>query len=91
MTAIADHIAAARAELADTLQYLSPAARIELATAACIENGGSLVPANICKGTPHYAEISLLGVYHAGNDEAEAIANWIKAVRRIEAAAPEAA
>lgn len=87
MRAVADHIRAARAELAGELEAMAVSDRRLAVWDACIETGGSFVPANICKGAAHFAELNLLGVYHSGNDAAEAIANWIKAVHRLESEA----
>lgn len=74
-----------RRALAARLRPLCNEARIDLVIETCIDTGGTFVPAN-AKGdrNSHYAELSLLGIYHQGNDAAEAIANWIKAITRME-------
>lgn len=84
MSTFAEHERRARAELANTLERLRDDDRAAAMAEACMETGGSLVPQGSGKWGPHYAEVKCLGVYHAGNDIAEAIANWIKAVRRME-------
>jgi hypothetical protein len=78
-------IRAARVQMATELELLDPAARVTAAYHAVIDTGGTFVP-NRASGTwgPHYAELKLLDVSHSGTTDAEAVANWIKAVHRIE-------
>ena len=90
MTTFAEHERRARTELAEALTAMDSEHRLATMTDACIETGGTLVPQSVGKWGPHFAEIRCLGVYHAGNDIAEAIANWIKAVYRMEAGSADA-
>lgn len=84
MTTFSEQLKQARADLAAALIPMDADQRVELMIDACIETGGSLVPAGVCAGGAHYAEINCLGIYHSGNDVPEAIASWIKAVHRTE-------
>ncbi|MAY85557.1 MAG: hypothetical protein CML02_02355 [Pseudooceanicola sp.] len=87
MSAVATEIRHARLVLASELELLPVADRAEAMRAACIDTGGCFVPARTVQGGTHYAEVSCLGVYHAGADMAEAITHWIKAVHRMEISA----
>lgn len=81
-----DPIRAARLELATELEMLPDAARVRVVRAEVTRTGGTLIPPR--QGGAwgsHWAELSLLGVSNAGDDEATAIVGWIKAVLRMEA------
>ncbi len=81
-----------RRQLADELERLPEAARVAKAYETCEATGGWLIPPNVCGNWgSHWAEIDLLEVSATGDNEAEAVANWIRAVRRMDAAAEMAA
>jgi uncharacterized membrane protein YcaP (DUF421 family) len=73
-----------RTDLVEQLRPQDPATRVSTIETACIETGGTLIPANAPGDrNAHFAELSLLGVYHQGNDTAEVVNNWMKAVARL--------
>lgn len=82
---LAQQIARQRRALVARLRGMDTPERLAEVEQACIETGGTLIPENMGGNrNPHYAELSLMGIYHQGNDVAEAIANWMKAVMRQE-------
>lgn len=78
--AIADCIAAQRRNLAHRLDRNDPAERDVMVQHACIETGGTLVPAGMNGGS--FAELDLLGITEYGETDEEVIANWIKSAKR---------
>ena len=77
-----------RLDHAAELEFLDPPARVTMARALALETGGSLtVPRPGDSWSSHWAELSLLGVQATGDTPAEAVALWIRAVFRMDAAA----
>lgn len=89
MTALYDGITAktaqARRELAARLEPLDAASRVTEMRKAVRQSGGYLFEQGT--GGSLFAELNCLGIYHHGNDTAEAVAGWIKAIVRIESEA----
>lgn len=82
--------AAQRRRLAADLRSLPNPERIQRVKELCIDTGGNLIlPQSDTNWGPVYAELSLLGLYHMGEDTDAVIANWIKAAERTTALPPE--
>ncbi|WP_439137512.1 hypothetical protein [Roseicyclus sp.] len=88
---VAARMAWARSDLIQRLDRLDEAGRLDLMFEACVETGGSFIPHSPAPGDATFAEIDCLGIYHSGDDMPEAIAGWIKAVRRTLTTSEEAA
>lgn len=76
-----------RADIAATLGRLDPPARVRFAEDICEATGGWMIPPRACgEWGSHWAELDMLGVSATGDDDAGAIAQWMKAVARMDAA-----
>jgi len=73
-----------RAELLEQLLPLSTEARHDRVYIATIETGGSWIGPHSSRKWPstHQVEIDLLGVLAIGEDDAQAIHNWMTIVQR---------
>ena len=78
-------IAAARRDLALSLEISDTAARIEMMKNEVIATGGTWIDPSKAGGWgPHFYEISLYGVSQTGDSAEEAVRYWSRAVLKME-------